>query len=263
MSQSIAEVIYAGAPRAPQQRWLLAGLLAVAMHVGVLIVALESEPTLEFWASDLATRVHHELSRLHEVPIEPTTHPHEPEPTPDVRPPTPEPRLPITNHRQPTTEPRQPTTEPAAAAEVISAGDVPADFTGSTIVTGTASVYAGGVTTSTGKSTTAVPPGSLVAKAPPPAPSSAKAIEPANADWGCPWPTEAERADVNEESATVRVVVGVDGVPVSVRVLRDPGFGFGSAAAACAMRERYNPAQDDAGRPIRAESAPIRVTFSR
>jgi protein TonB len=261
VTQSIAELIYTGAPRAPQQRWLLAGLLAVAMHIGLLIVALESEPTLEFWASDLATRVHGELSRLHEVPLEPATHPHEPEPTPEVRPPTAEPRPPTTDNRQPTTAHRQPTAEPAAAAEVVSAQNVPADFTGSTIVTGTASLYAGGVTTSSGKNTTAVPPGSLISKEA--APSSAKAVEPANADWGCPWPAEAERADVNEESATVRVVVGPDGVPVSVRVLRDPGFGFGAAAAACAMREHYNPARDAAGHPVQAESAPIRVTFSR
>ncbi|HSI05246.1 MAG TPA: hypothetical protein VLC93_12245, partial [Myxococcota bacterium] len=64
MSRSIAEVIYEGTPPAPQQRWLLGGLFAVVVHVGILIAALESEPTLEFWASDLATRIHHELSRL-------------------------------------------------------------------------------------------------------------------------------------------------------------------------------------------------------
>ena len=138
--------------------------------------------------------------------------------------------------------------------------DAPADFTGTTIVTGKASVYAGGVTTSSGTSTTAVPPGTRVAQE---ARSYAKAVEPTNADWACPWPKEAERADVNEEAATVRVTVDGDGKPLSVRIVRDPGFGFGAAAAACAMREQYAGARDAAGNPVRAESAPIRVTFSR
>jgi len=229
------------------------------VHVGILIAALESEPTLEFWASDLATRIHHELSRLHEAPLEPDLPPPPQAPPP---PPAPAKVLPPTAKADAPAAPvnATPAAAPAQAADVVAASDVAEDFTGTTIVTGKASVYAGGVTTSSGTTSTAVPPGTPVAQD---ARSYAKAIEPTNADWACPWPKEAERADVNEESATVRVTVGVDGTPLSVRIVRDPGFGFGAAAAACAMRERYAAARDAAGTPIRTESAPIRVTFSR
>ena len=255
MSRSIAEVIFAGTPPAPQQRWLLGALFALVVHVGLFIVALESEPTLEFWASDLATRIHRELSRLHEAPLEPDVPPPPPQPTP----PPPPPKAPPPAAKA-DAAPAPPAAAPAQAAEVVAMEDAPADFTGTTIVTGKASVYAGGVTSSTGTSTSAVAPGTPIAKE---ARSYAKAVEPTNADWACPWPKEAERADVNEESATVRVTVDGAGKPLSVRIVRDPGFGFGAAAAACAMRELYAAARDAAGNPISAESAPIRVTFTR
>lgn len=259
MSRSIAEVIYETTPAVPQTRWLVGVLFAIAAHVGVLITALESEPTLEFWASDLATHIHRELSRLHEAPLEPATPPPKPpEPPP---PPPPQAKAPPPPANAPKAPPSaQPAAAPAQAAEVVAMDDAPADFTGTTIVTGSAQVYAGGVTSSTGTSTTAVPPTAEVAKE---ARSYAKAVEPTNGDWACPWPKEAERADVNDESATVRVWVEADGKPLSVRIVRDPGFGFGAAAAACAMRERYLAARDAAGNAVRAESAPIRVTFSR
>ena len=258
MSRSIAEVIYEGTPPAPQQRWLLGGLFAIVVHVGILIAALESEPTLEFWASDLATRIHHELSRLHEAPLEPDVPPPPQQPAP---PPPPKALPPTAKVDAPAAPPEAtPAAAPAQAAEVVAVDDAPADFSGMTIVTGKASVYAGGVTTSSGTSTASVAPGTPVAQQ---ARSYAKGVEPANGDWACPWPKEAERADVNEETATVRVTVDGDGTPLSVRLVRDPGFGFGAAAAACAMREVYAAARDAAGNPVRAESAPIRVTFTR
>jgi protein TonB len=257
VKNSIADVIYGGTPAAPQQRWLLGALFAIAAHVGVLIAALESQPTLEFWAGDLATRIHKELSRLHEAPLEPEAPP-KPE-TPPPPPPQAPPPPPSAKAAPTPAPPAFPAAEPAAAAEVIAA-DATADFTGATIVTGSANVYAGGVTSSSGKSTTAVPLGT---RTDPDAPSRATPVEPVSGDWVCPWPKEAERADVNEESATVRVVVDAEGVPQSVRIVRDPGFGFGAAAAACAMRETYAAARDASGKPTRAESAPIRVTFSR
>ena len=41
-----------------------------------------------------------------------------------------------------------------------------------------------------------------------------------------------------------------------------PEFGFGPAAAACARRERFHPARDGAGQPVRA-TALVRVHFER
>jgi protein TonB len=60
----------------------------------------------------------------------------------------------------------------------------------------------------------------------------------------------------------VRVVVGADGVVERATALRDPGHGFGAAAEACARRERFIPARDASGQPVRT-TAPVRVGFER
>ena len=44
---------------------------------------------------------------------------------------------------------------------------------------------------------------------------------------------------------------------------RDPGYGFGETALACARRTRFEAARDREGRPVQARSGPIRVRFFR
>ena len=57
--------------------------------------------------------------------------------------------------------------------------------------------------------------------------------------------------------------VRADGTAESVSVVRDPGQGFGRAARACAMRQRYAAAEDREGRAVIATTAPFRVRFTR
>jgi hypothetical protein len=53
----------------------------------------------------------------------------------------------------------------------------------------------------------------------------------------CPFPVEADVAMVDEAYVTLEVDVGEDGRARAVRVISDPGAGFGAAAAACAVQK--------------------------
>ena len=85
----------------------------------------------------------------------------------------------------------------------------------------------------------------------------------ASSEWNCPWPVEADGLALDEQVATIRVVVDVRGAVETAELVADPGDGFGRAALACARRTRFSPALDRDGRPIRARSPAIRVHFTR
>jgi periplasmic protein TonB len=126
--------------------------------------------------------------------------------------------------------------------------------------------YAGGTTTSSGTSRAPAPgaiaPGGT-GDGSGPARSQARAVSLDQASWNCPWPTEADAQQVNEQTVVLRVKVGPDGRAENVEVLSDPGFGFGAAARSCALRTAFQPASDPAGQPIASLSPPIRVHFFR
>ena len=97
------------------------------------------------------------------------------------------------------------------------------------------------------------------------APASAapvQAARPVSNQWRCPWPSAAVAADLYRQSVTVRVVISADGTVERATALRDPGHGFGAAAESCARRERFIPARDAGGQPMRS-TAPVRVAFER
>lgn len=77
----------------------------------------------------------------------------------------------------------------------------------------------------------------------------------------CAFPPEAGDID----SARVVLVVTVDrsGAPTKVRLVSDPGSGFGRAARDCLMQARFMPAVDEHGRPVEAQSPPVVVRFVR
>ncbi|WP_437308877.1 energy transducer TonB [Sorangium sp. So ce388] len=79
--------------------------------------------------------------------------------------------------------------------------------------------------------------------------------------WACSFPEEAK--DIKSAVTVISVYIGADGSPLSVRVLSDPGHGFGQAAARCAMTKRFRPAQDEHGTPIVAWSPPITIHYTR
>jgi protein TonB len=155
---------------------------------------------------------------------------------------------------------------PAQAAQVIAQAppaepDGPVDFSDGFVV-GSGKAYAGGVTTSGGTSEKAVHAERVDPKAPPADDYSAPVSLSAE-HWQCPWPREADAADINEQSVVLRVDVDAGGAVRSVKVLADPGFGFGAAAAVCAERTRFEAARDRAGRNVGGLSPPIRVRFTR
>jgi protein TonB len=151
---------------------------------------------------------------------------------------------------------------------VAAAPTTPVDLPSTTFVVGTSASYAGGVTSSSGKSQVAVT-GPVAQDGPPAGASAARgedhssSIEVEDTDWNCPWPKEADSQQIDEQSVLIQVVVRPDGTPESARVLSDPGHGFAAAARACALATHYSPAHDRQGRALRAESPPILVHFTR
>ena len=161
---------------------------------------------------------------------------------------------------------------PKQATEVITRENPPAEpptplnKTADTIVVGTAPQSSGGETASLGTNDAvgnAAGNTDNVATGGTGDGSRAQGIALTDDEWSCPWPKEADTAQINEQVAVVRVIVTERGVVESVEVMSDPGSGFGSAAAACAKRAHFSPAYDHDGNPIRARSAPIRVRFTR
>ena len=69
--------------------------------------------------------------------------------------------------------------------------------------------------------------------------------------------------DIYEQSVTIRATVRADGTVANVVAVQDPGFGFAQPAIACARNVRFAPALNDVGKPITADTPPIRVRFTR
>jgi protein TonB len=59
------------------------------------------------------------------------------------------------------------------------------------------------------------------------------------------------------------VTVRPDGSAQSVKVLSDPGNGFGRAARTCALSQRFEAAFDRTGQAITGTTAPFTVRFTR
>ncbi len=173
--------------------------------------------------------------------------------------------------------PPPPPPAPAQAAKVLTQEpdpNDPVDLTGNTIVQGNADTYGGGYTTATGTgggvhalpSPSGVPGGTgpvQVQAAPPTPDRSRTASLGGGGEWSCPFPPEADTAQIDEAYVTLQVDVKPDGSPGAVRVMSDPGNGFGREARRCAMGKRYSTALDHDGNSIAGTTKPFRVHFSR
>ncbi|WP_437581780.1 energy transducer TonB [Sorangium sp. So ce887] len=84
-----------------------------------------------------------------------------------------------------------------------------------------------------------------------------------SSNWNCPFPPEADVDQIDQAKVVLMITVRPDGSPLSVKVIRDPGHGFGRSARMCALSRRYTPGTDRAGSPIAATTPPITVTFTR
>jgi len=80
--------------------------------------------------------------------------------------------------------------------------------------------------------------------------------------WNCPFPPQADLEQVDKAAVLIAVTVAADGTPKGVKVLNDPGYGFGQMAKRCAMAERWSPALDADGRAI-ATTAQVNMHFTR
>jgi protein TonB len=159
-----------------------------------------------------------------------------------------------------------------AQASSIVARDVdpnaPVDFSGETFVTGRADAYAGGASVASGTSSRAANRTSTTSDPTPrPQPTAARSlarsVELPLREWQCPWPHEAELAEFDTQTVTLRVRVDSEGRANTVTLIDHPGSGFGAAARACALETRFSPARDREGNAITADSPPIRVRFTR
>jgi len=195
-----------------------------------------------------------------------------PAPVPEEKP-APEPAPIAKSEKAVSKESATPPPVAAQAGKVLAAAsdDGPAEFT---MVQGNG-IYAGGITSANGTGTSAVNAQPRVAAAvgpqtsgggsgsgAPTGPDRSKPARPVGSDWDC---SSMFPATATVDTATVVVVVRVrvDGGPEKITIVSDPGQGFGNAARACAMRQRYAAAEDHDGRSIAASTAPFRVRFTR
>lgn len=208
--------------------------------------------------------------------------PPEPEPEPEPEPVAiPEPKAPQAPKEE---DPYDPPPAPAQAAKVLTAPEDPSqekieDLTDQGFVSGEGTGPGYGMVSAAGTSSAAtwnknaqvggVPggKGTGAPQAPPPPPPGPDLSRPANiiggTNWNCPFPPEADADQIDSAVVTVSVTVRPDGSPLSVKVVSDPGHGFGRAARMCALGRKYQPALDRAGQPITATMPPIRVSFVR
>lgn len=196
-----------------------------------------------------------------------------PPPPPPKEEEKPEPAAPV--HLAPR-EVAPPPPAPAQAAKVLTQEpdpNEPVDLT-NTIVQGNADTFAGGLTASNGTNANAVRSlpaatgvpggtGTVAAPTPPPGPDrSRKASVAGGSDWNAPFPPEADTAQIDEAYVTIQVDVRVDGSPSAVRVVSDPGNGFGREARKYAMTRHYGTALDHDGNPVPG-TCQVRVHFQR
>jgi protein TonB len=259
----IIEVIFAASKPKRSAQLLAGAVAALATHGAILVWAALAEPSLESWAADVAMRVHAALRHEQIVELGKPTPP--PPPAPEAPPPIDPPKSPPSIRAART---RALPPAPAQAGAIVAREpdpSAPVDLTADSYVAGSANAYAGGVTASTGTNTKAVDPddepaaGSSAVRGP----DRSRPVALEAAEWRCAWPREADAEQIDEQTAVIRVVVRPDGSVESAQVVQDPGLGFGAAAMRCALGTRFVPAEDRAGRRVRAKSPPIRVRFTR
>src|SRR5579872_400735 len=237
---------------------LLLGLSVVVRAVGNNVALTNQVPQLTYVPQEI---------EVDEAPP-PAPPPVEAPPEPKEAAPPPRP----TPHEAP-----PPPAAPAQAGKVLTQEpdpNEPVDLTGNTIITGNAEAYAGGTTTANGTSKTAVrglaaPTGVPGGQAPVAAVPvrkgddlSRRASLGGGNDWSCPFPQEADVAQIDDAYVTLEIDVSADGSPKAVRIVSDPGNGFGREAYRCAIARRYVTALDFDGHPIPG-TAKARVHFTR
>jgi protein TonB len=257
------------------RRGVTLGILgALLVHVAGATEAARLANGLGGWARDTRSSIAAYFSRLYDVEM---VNPPPPPPPPEEKVEQEAPKPTVFAPKAPK-EQHEPAPAPAQAGKILTQEpdpDAPVDLTGQGFVTGNAESYAGGVTASAGTSKTAVhnlnaapggQPGGTGTKPGPPVTGPDLSRPPAisgSTDWDCPFPPEADVDQIDLMKVPIVVTVRPDGTPESVRVVSDPGHGFGRAARQCAMRQRYEPGRDRQGNPVSGTMPPFSVKFTR
>lgn len=257
----------------------VATVLAVVLHVGMAGAAgvAASRGELVAFGRDVRNAVADRLAQTYDLETvkEPEPPPPEPEPEPEPEKEPPPPPEPVA--KEPAREPPPPAAAQAGAVLTQQPDpNDPVDLTGNTFVSGSGTSYAGGTTQAGGTSQKAVyapqavatgKPGGTGPSTAPVGPDLSKRASLGGAsDWAdCArwWPPEADAEQIDEAYVTIQVAVKSDGAPSAVKVLKDPGKGFGQLARRCAMTKRFSAALDREGRAIAAETPPVTVHFTR
>jgi periplasmic protein TonB len=247
--------------------------VAVFLHVGMAAGATAAALFDEIfaWQRGIRDVIAYRLSQYEMEVVKETPPPEPPKDEPKDEP------KPVVKENTP--PPAEPPPKPAEAAKVLTAEpdpNAPVDMTNS-FVTGSGSTYAGGQTSSTGTSKTAVynpaaantgvAGGTGTGPAPPPGPPKQDKSRTAgllgSGEWNCPWPGEADAEQIDQAFVMIQVKVKPDGSPENVSILQDPGHGFGREARKCAMGKKYGYAMDADGNAIGGMTKPFRVRFER
>jgi protein TonB len=247
-------------------RWLGYYLGALALLLGLMVTARVATLVVQSMDAQAQTvqAPPQEIEVMREEPPPPP-----PAPTEEAKPEPEPPPVKATPHEAP-----PPPAAPAQAARVLAQEpdpNDPVDLTGNTIVQGNADAYAGGTTMTNGTSTRAVrglaspsgvPSGTGAPEAKPTGPDRSRAASVGGTEWNAPFPPEADTAQIDEAYVTLQIDLRADGTPSSVRILTDPGNGFGREARRYALTQRFQPALDHEGNAI-PSTFKTRVHFSR
>jgi protein TonB len=256
---TIVDLVFAGEPDGGRRRVALGGLLVMAINAAGFLVVSHSGRSAGPWTAEMAARIHDTIATERAIDVTP------PPPTAAPAPAKESPTLPPARFARAPRNPRTAPRAPAQAAQLAAASSAPADFTGLSFVVGSGATYAGGTTTASGTSRTPVagPVTQSATGSGATIHNRARSVSLDEGAWSCPWPSEADAEQVNEQTVVLRAAIRPDGRAERVDVLADPGLGFGAAARACALATRFATARDPAGQPIAALSPPIRVHFFR
>lgn len=253
-----------------RRRWLLACAVVIFVVAAGGVLAWRSEPTVADWAAAIALRIHNELDDDRSVTLEPPPlPPAEPPPPPSVpSPPPPTARAEAAPRALRAPSPKANAPGPAKAQALAGAAEVPVDFSDLTFAAGTSPAAGFGRVSGSGVNEGGEGRNGAAGKGSVEGgkgrgPAWARAVTLSEDAWDCPWPSSADEHERDEAEVDLQVEVAPDGRASQVRILRDPGFGFGPAARICALRTAFTPALDPRGQPVVAWSPTIRVTFRR
>ena len=248
-------------------------IFALTVHGAGAARGVTSLIDLGVFAALVQSAVRDDIRATYAVEVAPAKPP--PPPPEEPPPPEPEPQAKVPSHNPQADAPPPP---PAQAGKLLTQNadpDAPLDLTGDGFVTGDGDRYVGGVTSAKGTSTTAVrqtqakvggkigSTGTGKLDSVPTKQDLSVAPRPAETNWDCPWPPEADADQINYMRVRIVVTVGVDGRAQKVTVLNDPGHGFAKYVQQCAFRKTFAVGLNSDGKPIVSTTPPFGVTWTR